>query len=151
MERKVSDPKELTLVQEVFPGDTNYYGTMFGGAVIAMMDKAAGICATKFAHLDFVTASVDRLKFLTPIKQGAIIEAKARVVYTSEHTAGLKVTVVSRDRRTWEEHHCCTAYFFMVAIDEEGKVVEIPQISPDSEEEKKEFEEARALHEDIKE
>ena len=144
------DTTPLTMIHEVFPGDTNDYGTMFGGNVIALMDKAAGICASKFAHENFVTASVDRLKFLAPIKQGNIVEATAKVAYTSKRTAGLKVTVVARDRRSWTKQHCCTAIFFMVAIDENGKVVEIPAFVPRTDEEKQQFEELRSVHANIK-
>ena len=49
----------VTLAEEVFPGDTNAYGTLFGGRLMALMDKAAGFSASKFAHREFVTVSVD--------------------------------------------------------------------------------------------
>ncbi len=144
------DVSPLTMIHEVFPGDTNDYGTMFGGNVIALMDKAAGICASKFAHENFVTASVDRLKFLAPIKQGHVVEATARIVYTSKHTAGLEVIVTSRDRKNWVAQHCCTAYFFMVAIGMDGKIKEIPQFVPSTEDERERFEEVGSIHKRIR-
>jgi len=144
------DISPLTMIHEVFPGDTNDYGTMFGGNVIALMDKAAGICASKFAHENFVTASVDRLKFLAPIKQGHVVEATAKVVYTSKHTAGLEVIVTSRDRKTWIPQHCCRAYFFMVAMGANGEIKEIPQFVPVKEKEKERFEKVGAIHRRIR-
>ena len=144
------DVSPLTMIHEVFPGDTNDYGTMFGGNVIALMDKAAGICASKFAHENFVTASVDRLKFLAPIKQGYVVEATARVVYTSKHTAGLEVIVTSKDRKTWVAQHCSRAFSFMVAVGENGKIKEIPQLVPITGEEREKFEEVRAIHRRIR-
>ena len=53
----------VTLIEEVFPQDTNSYGTLFGGKLMSMMDKAAGIVASKFAHREFVTVSIDTMEF----------------------------------------------------------------------------------------
>ena len=53
----------VTLIQEVFPGDTNAYNTLFGGKLLSIMDTAAGIVSSKFAHRQFVTVSIDSLKF----------------------------------------------------------------------------------------
>jgi len=150
MSEPSDDKRTITMVHEVFPGDTNCHGTMFGGLVVALMDKAAGICASKFAQEDFVTASVDRLKFLAPMKVGNVIEIIAEVVYTSRHTVGLRVIAYTHDRKTWEGKHCCTANFFMVAVDENGRIIPIRQFVPTTEEEKRQFEEVRGLHMRIK-
>ena len=81
----------VTLAEEVFPGDTNAYGTLFGGRLMALMDKAAGFSSSKFAHREFVTVSVDSLEFINPAHKGDIIEVVGKVVYTSTHSAGCKV------------------------------------------------------------
>ena len=60
----------VVLIEEVFPQDTNSYGTLFGGRLMSLMDKAAGIVCSKFAHREFVTISIDTLKFLRPAPQG---------------------------------------------------------------------------------
>ncbi len=150
MARTPYDMKPLTMIHEVFPEDTNTYGTMFGGDLMALMDKTAGICASKFAHENFVTASIDRVKFLEPIKQGDIVESTARTVYTSTHTLGLEVTAVARDRKSWLPRHCCTACFFMVAVDGHGGILPIPSLVPGNEEEKEKFEEFRRIHEKLR-
>ena len=77
----------VVLIEEVFPQDTNSYGTLFGGRLLSLMDKAAGIVASKFAHREFVTISIDTLKFRRPAHKGDLIEIVAKVVYTSTHTA----------------------------------------------------------------
>lgn len=150
MARVPFDTEPLTMIHEVFPEDTNTYGTLFGGDLMALMDKTAGICASKFAHEDFVTASIDRVKFLKPIKQGDIVESTGRVVFTSAHTIGLEVTAVARDRKSWMPRHCCTACFFMVAVDGEGGILPVPQLIPENEDDLKKFEEFRRIHEEIK-
>lgn len=149
MDTKNDENNSVTLMQEIFPGDTNDFGTMFGGNVMAIMDKAAGICAVKFSKGNVVTAGVDRLKFLSPANQGCIVEAVARVVYTSNHTVGLRVVLSTRNKRTWEASHCCTAYFFMVAIGEKGKLRRVPKFIPTTSGELKEFDLVEALHKKI--
>ncbi len=146
MNKKPFDESPLKMVTEVFPGDTNSYGTMFGGRLISIMDKAAGICASKYAHEEFVTASIDNIRFLTPIKVGYVIEVEARVVYTSIHTLGIRVEAISRERKTWVSKHCCTAFFFMVALDDEGNLVEMPQIEPKTGSEKREMKMVQEMH-----
>ena len=78
-------------LNEVFPGDTNALDTLFGGRLMSIMDTAAGMAASKFAHRNFVTISVDALKFRRPAYQGDVIRTTARVVWTSPRTAGINV------------------------------------------------------------
>ena len=61
----------VTLIEEVFPQDTNAYNTLFGGRLLSLMDKAGGIACAKFAHREFVTISIDTLTFIAPARQGA--------------------------------------------------------------------------------
>ena len=77
----------VTLIEEVFPQDTNAYDTLFGGRLLSLMDKAGGIACAKFAHREFVTISIDTLTFIAPARQGDLLEVTGRVVFTSSHTA----------------------------------------------------------------
>lgn len=129
----------VTLAEEVFPGDTNAYGTLFGGRLMGLMDKAAGFSASKYAHREFVTASVDTLEFINPARQGDIIEVVGKVVFTSTHTAGCKVNAYALSKSDWKRKDICSGYFFMVAIDANGRPVPIPQYSPSTDEEKEEW------------
>ena len=92
----------VTLIEEVFPQDTNSYDTLFGGRLLSVMDKAAGIACSKFAHREFVTISIDTLTFKAPARQGDLIEVTGRVVFTSTHTAGVKVTACAMTKSDWE-------------------------------------------------
>ena len=60
----------VTLIEEVFPQDTNSYNTLFGGRLLSLMDKAAGIVCAKFAHREFVTISIDTLEVQGTSKTG---------------------------------------------------------------------------------
>ena len=126
----------VVVLDEVFPGHTNALNTLFGGRLMAIMDTAAGMVASKFAHRVFVTVSVDALKFKRPAFQGAIIRTTARVVWTSPRTVGVHVTSCRLSRSEWVGEEICSGFFFMVAIDETMEPVQIPQFEPKTDEEK---------------
>ncbi len=126
----------VTKMDEVFPQHTNAYNTLFGGQLLSIMDTAAGMVSSKFAHREFVTVSIDALKFKRPAFQGDLIETTAKVVYTSTHTAGVHVIARRLNRSEWEREEICEGFFFMVAIDSQMRPIPIPQFSPTSEEEK---------------
>ena len=126
----------VVLLNEVFPGDTNALDTLFGGRLMSIMDTAAGMAASKFAHREFVTVSVDALKFKRPAYQGDVIRTIARVVWTSPRTVGVQVRSCRMTRADWEPEEICSGYFFMVAIDDSMKPISVPQFTPSNEEEK---------------
>ena len=137
--REMAEPRysePVVLLNEVFPGHTNALNTLFGGRLMSIMDTAAGMSASKFAHREFVTVSVDALKFRRPAFQGDVIRTTARVVWTSPRTAGIHVTSCRLSRSEWVGEEICSGFFFMVAIDSSMKPVEIPQFVPKSDEEK---------------
>lgn len=123
-------------LNEVFPGDTNALDTLFGGKLMAIMDTAAGMAASKFAHRNFVTVSVDALKFRRPAYQGDVIRTTAKVVWTSPRTAGIHVISCRLSRSEWIGEEICSGFFFMVAIDRDMKAINIPQFKPITDEEK---------------
>jgi acyl-CoA hydrolase len=126
----------VVLLNEVFPGHTNALNTLYGGRLMSIMDTAAGMSASKFAHREFVTVSVDALKFRRPAFQGDVIRTTARVVWTSPRTAGVHVVSCRLSRSDWEGEEICSGFYFMVAIDESMKPVQIPQFAPETDEEK---------------
>tara|TARA_B100000686_G_scaffold343796_1_gene425247 strand:- start:11630 stop:12091 length:462 start_codon:yes stop_codon:yes gene_type:complete len=137
----------VVLLNEVFPGHTNALNTLFGGRLMSIMDTAAGMSASKFAHREFVTVSVDALKFRRPAFQGDVIRTTARVVWTSPRTAGIHVTSCRLSRSEWVGEEICSGFFFMVAIDSSMKPVEIPQFVPKSDEEKEMWAQAETARE----
>ena len=126
----------VVLLNEVFPGHTNALNTLFGGHLMSIMDTSAGMVASKFAHREFVTISVDALKFRKPAFQGDIIRTTAKVVWTSPRTAGIHVTSCRMSRSEWEGDEICSGFFFMVAIDESMCPTEVPQFTATTDEEK---------------
>ncbi len=139
--------ESVTLIEEVFPQDTNAYNTLFGGRLLSLMDKAGGIACAKFAHREFVTISIDTLTFIAPARQGDLLEVTGEVVFTSSHTACTKVTAYTMSKATWEKKIICEGYFFFVAIDSMMRPIPIPQFTPGTDEEKEEWEKAKAIRE----
>ncbi len=136
---EISGPYSLepvVLLNEVFPGHTNAMNTLYGGRLMSIMDTAAGMSASKFAHREFVTVSVDALKFRRPAFQGDVIRTTARVVWTSPRTAGVHVISCRLSRSEWEGEEICSGFYFMVAVNESMKPVQIPQFTPETDEEK---------------
>ena len=145
--REMSESHSLepvVLLNEVFPGHTNSMNTLYGGRLMSIMDTAAGMVSSKFAHSEFVTVSVDALKFRRPAYQGDIIRTTARVVWTSPHTVGVHVVSCRLSRSEWEGEEICSGFFFMVAVDSDMRPAGTPQFTPESEEEKRLWNRAQA-------
>ena len=140
----------VVVLDEVFPGHTNALNTLFGGRLMSIMDTAAGMVSSKFAHREFVTVSVDALKFKRPAYQGDLIETTAKVVHTSTHTAGVHVVAKRLNRSEWVTEEICSGFFFMVAIDSQMRPIPIPQLTPLSDEDNRMWKLAQAARDAMK-
>jgi acyl-CoA hydrolase len=138
-----------TLIEHVFPGDTNAYDTLFGGKLLSLMDKAGGIACAKFAHREFVTISIDALTFIAPARQGDLLEVTGKVVFTSSHTACTKVTAVAVNKATWEKNKICEGFFFFVAIDSMMRPIPIPQFVVEQDDEQEDWDHAKNIREQM--
>ena len=146
MESESMTTTPISIFEEIFPGDTNAYGTAFGGKVLALIDRAAGLAASRFAKCHFVTASLDALEFREAVRQGEIAEVAAEVVYTSKHTCAVKTRVFAIDKTRWDRRQCCEGILFMVAIGPDNSVQPIPQLVPNTEADQEAWDEAHAIH-----
>ena len=138
-----------TLIEHVFPGDTNAYDTLFGGKLLSLMDKAGGIACAKFAHREFVTISIDALTFIAPARQGDLLEVTGKVVFTSSHTACTKVTAVAVNKATWEKKKICEGFFFFVAIESMMRPIPIPQFVVEQDDEQEDWDHAKNIREQM--
>jgi acyl-CoA hydrolase len=115
----------------VLPNQTNGHGTMFGGDVMALMDRAAAIAALRFCRTPVVTASTERIDFRTPIQAGEIIEAVSRVIYVGRTSLIVRIHIYAEHPLIGERRVCTTGYFSMVAVDDAGRPVPVPQLRLD--------------------
>lgn len=123
----------------VHPGDTNPLGTIFGGTVVAWIDMAAAMCAMRHARTNAVTASIDAVSFLSPVRVGEFVIIKASVNYTGKTSMEIGVRVESENPKTGDRKHTASAYLTFVAIDERGKPIAVAPVVPETEVEKKRF------------
>ncbi len=110
-----------------------------------MMDNAAGVAAARRCNNPVVTAKVDDLQFLVPVKVGNVVIIHSRLVFTSRSSMTVRVEV--EDLYTGKRAHALAASFVMVALKEDGGTLEVPPLIISTEEERVLFEEARVQYE----
>lgn len=107
-----------SLIDIVFPGDTNHHGTLFGGTGLALMDRVAFIAATRFGRAPFVTASCERIDFRQPARIGHIVEFSARPVKAGRRSLTVEVEMAAETIVGRQRHICTRGTFHMVAVPE---------------------------------
>jgi uncharacterized protein (TIGR00369 family) len=105
----------------VFPTDVNHYGTLFGGKAVAMMDVVASIAAMRAAKKPVVTASIDRVDFKAPIREGDFVETIARVVAIGNTSVTVEVELWGEIPATGERNLSTVGKFVLVAINRDGR------------------------------
>ncbi|MEB3223212.1 MAG: acyl-CoA thioesterase [Candidatus Sericytochromatia bacterium] len=143
-------PREsrVEMAEHVLPNDTNPHGTIFGGRVMALVDLAATIAASRHSRRAVVTASIDELHFLAPIKLGHIVLLEAQVNEAFSTSMEIGVTVSSENPVTGERRLTTTAYATFVALDDLGRPTQVPPLLPETDEERARQEAARARQQD---
>ncbi|HED04421.1 MAG TPA: acyl-CoA thioesterase [Candidatus Fraserbacteria bacterium] len=138
---------KVEMVQIIRPEDANPLGIAFGGKVVEWMDMAAAIAATRHARKPSVTASIDSLSFLSPIKIGQFVIIRAAVNYTGQTSMEVGVRIESEDPLSGERQLTTHGYLTFVALDEGGRPTAVPAVIPETAEEKRRYQEARLRRE----
>jgi acyl-CoA hydrolase len=133
----------VEMTQIVLPSHANPIGTAFGGQIMAWIDICAGISAQRHARQIVVTASMDDLHFLAPIHVGEVAVLKAQVNRAFHTSLEVGVRVEAENPLTGELRHCSSAYVTFVAIDEENNRVSVPGLIPETENQRRRYEEAQ--------
>ncbi len=134
-------PKEsLTILTDlVLPGETNYLDNLFGGELLARMDRACSIAARRHSRQIVVTVSVNHVAFNKPIPVGSVVTLEAKVSRAFKSSMETYVDVWIEDRQSGSRTKVNEGIYNFVAVDEIGKPVTIPQIIPETELEKERF------------
>jgi acyl-CoA hydrolase len=123
------------MTQIVMPMHTNgAAGVMFGGIMMQWIDVCAGVAAMRHARCGVVTASIDRLDFLSPVQVGEIVVLQAQVNYVSTTSMEVGCRVETEHMRTGERRYVTKAYLTFVAIDERGKPKPLPRLELETDE-----------------
>ncbi len=147
MEKKSVSTSKVQIAQIMMPNNSNPSGNIFGGVIMSIIDNAAAIAALRHTHHNCVTASVDRIDFLSPVYVGNLVIAKASVNYVSHTSMEIGVKVEAECLLKGTKSHIASAYLTFVALDENDKPTSAPELILESEEEKRRFEEGKIRRE----
>lgn len=137
----------VTMTQLMSPQDTNLFGNVFGGVVLAAVDRIAYVCASRHAGRPCVTASFDQVDFRSPIQIGEIVtlQASANTVGRTSIEVGVRVT--AEDVHGGNVRHTNSCYVTMVAIDEAGHPVDVPRLALETEDDLRRYHDAEERRE----
>jgi acyl-CoA hydrolase len=133
---KRADESATEMVQVVLPNDANALGFILGGTVMHLIDIAGAIACHRHTRTLLVTAAVDGLQFLHPIKVGDLIILKSRVTATWSTSLEVEVEVFSEETLTGLRRMTSRAYLTFVSIDRDGRRVPIPPLILETDEER---------------
>lgn len=144
----------LTMTVLMTPDKANFSGNVHGGTLLKYLDEVAYACASRFAGSYVVTLSVDQVTFRQPIHVGELVTFLASVNYTGRTSMEVGIKVVTENIRDKLVRHTNSCFFTMVAVDEQGKPVEVPTLQPSSEDAIRRFanaQERRAIRAELAE
>ncbi len=138
----VKTPKEsLTIFTDiVLPGESNPLGNLFGGELLARMDRACSIAARRHSHEIVVTASVNHVAFNNAVPVGSVMTIEAKVSRAFKTSMEIYVDVWVEDRESQVRSKVNEGIYTFVAVDKSGKPVAVPQLVPETTLEKERFE-----------
>jgi acyl-CoA hydrolase len=136
MEGKPVSSSRLVMAQMMTPLDANPAGNVHGGNIMKLADTASGVVAIRHSGRNCVTAAVDRFEFHAPVYVGNLVTLYASLNYVGRTSMEVGVRVEAEELHTGRKTHTNTSYFLMVALDENGRPVEIPPLILETEEDR---------------
>lgn len=140
--------KSLTMTMLMTPEKANFSGkNVHGGEILKMLDHVAYACAARYTGMYAVTLSVDMVLFKNPIKIGSLVTFHASVNYTGRTSMEIGIKVISEDIKDHTIKNTNVCYFTMIAMDEDGTTTAVPKLEPETEDEKRRYNDAIARRE----
>ncbi|MCB4807351.1 acyl-CoA thioesterase [Tamlana sp. 62-3] len=142
MEAKTPEASKTILTDVVLPGETNALNNLFGGELLARMDRAASIAAGRHSRRITVTASVNHVAFTKAVPLGSVVTIEAKVSRAFKTSMEVCIDVWIEDRESGDRTRVNQAIYTFVAVDETGKPTAIPEVIPETELEKERYDAA---------
>lgn len=139
--KKASETLSIS-TKVVLPNDTNTLGNLFGGQLLAWMDVISSVSAHRHCKRVVVTASVNNVSFQEPISHGAIVTLEAKVSRAFNSSMEIFVDVFTEDHVTGVRKKSNEAIYTFVAVDQNGAPIQVPELIPETEEEKSRYDSA---------
>lgn len=140
--RKVSESALIT-AHLMMPQDANIQGNVYGGTIMKLMDEIAGSVAALHARKNVVTASIDQMNFFAPVYIGNLLILKASVNYVGRSSIEIGVRIEAKSLQTGAVNHTGSSYLTFVGLDESGNPTEVADILPETEDEKRRYNDAK--------
>jgi uncharacterized protein (TIGR00369 family) len=137
----------ITISQLMHPEHANLLGNVHGGWIMKLVDEAGALSCMRHAQRKVVTVAIDSMTFRQPIRIGDLIILNAEVTYTGRTSLEVEVHVLAENPISGNQTHTNTAYLVYVALDDEGKPTSVPPLQPETEDEKRKFDQAKARQE----
>jgi len=129
----------VTISELMTPEHANFLGKVFGGSILALLDKCAYVTASRFAGTICVTASFERVDFHSPIEVGELVHLTGTVDYVGRTSLQVRIEVQAENIQQRTVRHTNSCIVTMVAIDEHGRPTPVPRLVPRTREEKLHF------------
>ena len=142
MQVKTPEQSKTVLTDMVLPGETNPLNNLFGGELLARMDRAASIAARRHCRRITVTASVNHVAFTKAVPLGSVVTVEAKVSRAFKTSMEVFIDVWIEDRESGEKTKANEAIYTFVAVDDIGHPVAVPEIKPETALEKERFDAA---------
>ena len=142
MQAKTPSQSFTTVTDMVLPSETNPLNNLFGGELLARMDRAASIAARRHSRRIVVTASVNHVAFNRMVPLGSVVTIEAQVTRAFKTSMEVYMDVWVEDRESGERTKANEAIYSFVAVDETGRPIAVAPISPESELEKQRYDAA---------
>ena len=139
MQAKSPTESKTILTDMVLPSETNPLNNLFGGELLARMDRAASIAARRHSRRITVTASVNHVAFNRSIPLGSVVTVEAKVSRAFKTSMEVYIDVWIEDRESGKKEKANEAIYTFVAVDDSGKPVEVPEIVPETPLEKERY------------
>ncbi|HVU95732.1 MAG TPA: acyl-CoA thioesterase [Puia sp.] len=134
---KTASESLIVMTELVLPNDTNVFGNLMGGRLMYWMDIASALSASKHCNAPVVTASVDNISFENPIKLGNVVHIEAKVSRAFNSSMEVHMKVWGEDLPQQYRYKSNEAYYTFVALDPNRRPRTVPELLPETEEEKR--------------
>ncbi|MBN3518989.1 acyl-CoA thioesterase [Algoriphagus lutimaris] len=138
--KKFAKESATIMTEMVLPNDTNTLNNLMGGKLMHWLDVVAAIAAQKHSNRIVVTASADSISFKEPIALGNVVTLKSKVTRAFNSSMEVFIEVVAEDIPANKKIMTHRAFFTFVAVDQNGKPIEVPEVVPETEEEIEHYE-----------
>jgi len=142
MHAKHPRDSETIMSELMMPHHANLMGNVFGGVILALVDRAAAVAAIRHAGKQCVTVSVDKVDFKEPIHVGELVTAYSRVNFAGRTSMEVGVKIIAENVLTGDKRHTNSCYVTYVALDDKGVPTGVPPIVPETPDEKRRYDRA---------